>query len=152
MNLHEAEKLANELMIHHQLTGWKFQWIGHKTIFGRCTHNKMIIALSSYLTAKRELHEVRNTILHEIAHALVGHSHGHDAVWQRKALEIGCDGKRCGVLPEEAKKDAKYLVACDGCGRSYPFFRKPSPRYESAHAWHRCGGGKEGKMRIIENK
>ena len=38
--------------------------------------------------------EVRETILHEIAHARVGASHGHDAVWQAEARRIGSTGRR----------------------------------------------------------
>ena len=34
-----------------------------------------------------------DTILHEMAHALVGQVHGHDAVWQAQVL--GCSGRRC---------------------------------------------------------
>jgi hypothetical protein len=47
------------------------------------------------LTALHDEREVRDTILHEIAHALVGPSHGHDAVWRRQALAIGSSGQRC---------------------------------------------------------
>ena len=37
-----------------------------------------------------DIDHIRDTILHEIAHALVGPCHGHDAVWRQKAREIGC--------------------------------------------------------------
>lgn len=39
--------------------------------------------------------EVRDTILHEIAHALVGPEHQHDEVWRRTAVRIGSTGTRC---------------------------------------------------------
>ena len=39
--------------------------------------------------------EIEDTLLHEIAHALVGRRHHHDAVWRAKAREIGCTGQRC---------------------------------------------------------
>lgn len=47
---------------------------------------------------------IRDTWLHEIAHALVGPDHGHDEVWRTKALAIGCDGKRTDDLPEGAQR------------------------------------------------
>ena len=34
------------------------------------------------------------SLLHEIAHALVGRKHNHDAEWKAKAREIGCTGER----------------------------------------------------------
>ena len=39
---------------------------------------------------------MKNTLLHEIAHALAGHEHNHDEVWKATARSIGCDGCRCG--------------------------------------------------------
>jgi hypothetical protein len=36
--------------------------------------------------------EILDTILHEIAHALVGHKEAHGPVWVAKAKEIGCSG------------------------------------------------------------
>ena len=40
--------------------------------------------------------ELRNTILHECAHALVGPGPPtHGAVWRAKALAMGCNGERC---------------------------------------------------------
>lgn len=33
-----------------------------------------------------------DTVAHEVAHALVGPAHGHDAVWRRKAVELGGSG------------------------------------------------------------
>lgn len=40
-------------------------------------------------STKETLTEV---LLHEIAHAIVGVKHGHDAVWLEKAIEIGATG------------------------------------------------------------
>jgi Zn finger protein HypA/HybF involved in hydrogenase expression len=60
--------------------------------------------------------EVKNTLLHEIAHALVGPHHGHDRVWRAKALELGCNGSRCCeasvVIPS-----TKWEAECPGCRR-----------------------------------
>lgn len=34
--------------------------------------------------------EIKNTILHEVAHAIVGNKEGHNDTWRNKAKEIGC--------------------------------------------------------------
>ena len=40
---------------------------------------------------------IRDTILHEIAHALTPGQH-HNDVWRRKATAIGCTGQRCAKI------------------------------------------------------
>ena len=62
---------------------------------GRLPAGRQEIGLSAPLTAVHPDEEVRDTILHEIAHALVGPRHGHDEVWRAMALRIGCSGERC---------------------------------------------------------
>lgn len=37
---------------------------------------------------------IENTVLHEIAHAMVGNKHHHDRVWRDCAQRIGCNGNR----------------------------------------------------------
>ena len=97
MTIDKAKQLAINLMTKHGLIekGWSLRFDKAKRRYGCCMHSRRIISLSSPLTQIRQDDNVKNTILHEIAHALVGGGHGHDDVWRTKALEIGCNGQRC---------------------------------------------------------
>ena len=70
--------------------------------------------------------DVVDTILHEIAHALVGLKAGHGPIWQRKAREIGCNGLRC-FGDEVITPKAKYVAECKN-GHQFEAHRKPSSR------------------------
>ena len=127
MNLFEAKKLTLDLMSNHNLTHWKFKWHNRKTTFGICYYTRETIGLSQILIPKMSVEEVTNTILHEIAHALVGVGYGHNYVWQRKAIEIGCDGNRTadyGIVVE-----SKYVATCKGCGKKIGAHRKPKRKH-----------------------
>ena len=130
--LFEAEKLAKDLMKHHGLDDWTFQWNNTKRALGKCNGYRRVIYLSAIMTPLRPIERVKNTILHEIAHALVGVRHGHDYVWMMKALEIGCDGER--VSNDNVQVQAKYMVKCD-CGQVHRAHRKPKREH-----WCRCKG------------
>lgn len=97
MDLIEAKALTLEKMYEHGLItkGWKFGWSNAKCCFGRCYQSRKTIHMSKPLCTVNERERVLRTILHEIAHALVGCSHGHDRVWKAKCIEIGGDGRRC---------------------------------------------------------
>lgn len=135
MNLHETRKLAEQLMAKHQLnySGWRFEFDSARRRAGVCKHRKKVIGLSKYLLPHMKEDKVKDTLLHEIAHALVGPKHGHDWVWRNKAIEIGCNGARCydpkedfhaGAVDELATQ-SKYYLYCETCGKKTPIHRKP---------------------------
>lgn len=125
MNLVEAQKLAVDLMKQHGLDTWRFEFDRAKRRFGCCNHTYRRISLSADLVRINEVEKVRDTILHEIAHALVGHKHGHNAVWQRKAIEIGCNGERCYSSEDTEIVAGKYIATCPKCNHVHTKHRRP---------------------------
>jgi predicted SprT family Zn-dependent metalloprotease len=107
----------SEEMNNHGLVnlGWSIGFNDYKTCAGITRFNKKIIELSDIFISNSCKLEIRDTILHEIAHALVGSKNNHNKVWKAKALEIGCSGNRC-CNSFINKKDSKYILECDkGC-------------------------------------
>lgn len=95
MELEHARRLAAQLYAEHGLVGWTFRFDRAKRRAGVCRFASREISLSAELTRLHDPDEVTETILHEIAHALVGPQHGHDEVWRATALRIGSNGRRC---------------------------------------------------------
>ena len=111
MDTRDALALARRLLAEHGLSGWTVGLDRAKTRAGACHYSRRLITLSAPLTRLHTEDDVRDTILHEIAHALVGPRHRHDAVWRAKALEIGCTGQRC--VPADAPKvDGDWVGTC----------------------------------------
>lgn len=111
MQLTHAAVLARGLMGRHGLTDWAFEFDNAKTRAGVCRSSRKALGLSRPLTLLHTDDEVRETILHEIAHALVGTEHGHGPVWQAKAREIGCSGARC-IASRNGSIDADWIGTC----------------------------------------
>ncbi|AXH66932.1 SprT-like protease [Streptomyces phage StarPlatinum] len=97
MNLIRAERLARDLMWEFDLftRGWDFGWNRMVKTYGTTYHMQKMIKLSKTCTPNLTEDQVDNVIRHEIAHALVGPGHGHNAIWRAKAIEIGCTGNTC---------------------------------------------------------
>jgi predicted SprT family Zn-dependent metalloprotease len=120
MNLDEAQILAEELMGQHGLLErkWRFGWDRSTRQAGSCrflaTQKEpwRRIGLSRSITELNDRTFVRDTILHEIAHALAGVRHNHDATWREIALRIGCTGKRChsGLRPRRALTERQWIA------------------------------------------
>jgi predicted SprT family Zn-dependent metalloprotease len=138
MDAFEAKRLAESFMSKHGLisNGWKFRYNTRKRSAGICSYRHSTIELSLLLTRLSNVVDVTDTILHEIAHALVGSKHGHDAVWQRKAIEIGCNGKRCYGEDKESTYEAyKTIAKYKGtCCNGHEHFRNRKPTKK-----HSCG-------------
>lgn len=111
MHLDDAEATALRLMRTHGLGAWRFAFDRAKTRAGICRYDSHTIGLSRTLTQLHTDAEVRDTILHEIAHALVGPEHGHGRVWRARALDIGCSAQRC-LSDAAPRPDAPWLGTC----------------------------------------
>ena len=111
--LGKAIDLATELMDAHGLVGWRIKLDHARRRAGQCDFTSKTISLSRLYVRHADIDHIRDTILHEIAHALVGQRHGHDAVWRQKAREIGCTATRCHSL---SFARAKWVMTCpNGC-------------------------------------
>lgn len=111
--LRRLERTAAEaaaLLSRYGLNGWRFQFDHAARRAGCCAYRTKTISLAFNLAACGEEADIRDTLLHEIAHALVGRKHHHDAVWKAKALEIGCSGKRTHSLQFS---EPRWSVTCE---------------------------------------
>lgn len=130
MDVEQARLLARRLIDHHGLSDWSFEMDRAKRRFGCCWRKIKLITLSEPLTKLNELAEVQDTILHEIAHALV--PGGHTPAWKRKCREIGAKPFRCysggEIRLPELKRRFRYVATCR-CPIDHFKSRKPTSIY-----------------------
>ena len=78
--LKNISHVAYQLFSQHGLENWSFRFDHAKSRAGMCDYSKKVISISRRYARTASQSQIKNTLLHEIAHALVGHSHGHDAI------------------------------------------------------------------------
>lgn len=116
MNVTAAFSLGKKLMKEHGLNDWTFKMDKSKRRFGLCS-SKKFISLSAPLTEINDEDVVTDTILHEIAHALVGCSNQHNNLWQKKAVEIGASPVACYKTTDVNVPIGNWHGTCPGCKR-----------------------------------
>ena len=139
MKLTDARKLAKELMEKHIYEEefsddcvfaknipelWTFEFDNARRRFGACHWKDKRITLSKTLTKLNDEEHIRDTLLHEIAHALSGRGNGHNATWKKTAVAIGCNGIRC-YNNEVVTPKRKHTLECPNCKREVTRDRKP---------------------------
>jgi predicted SprT family Zn-dependent metalloprotease len=148
MDLSAAHSLIWKAMLDHKLfdLGWSFEWDHAKTRSGQCRFADRTISMSKHYAIMEEESEIRDTILHEIAHVLVGPGHHHDYVWRLKAREIGAKPLRCSQ--SEKRVPGNYIGKCAGCGVEVHRYKKP--RMLNVPGWYQHTAckrmGKESKI------
>ena len=85
--LGNVEQMAKELMEIHGVSNYIFKFGYGWKYLGKCNNKTITIQLNFALNDSLE--KVKNTILHEISHAMVGVNNGHKQIWQDKAKELG---------------------------------------------------------------
>ena len=126
MNLNKATQLATDL-INQNCPDYTFKYDRAIKRFGSCNHSSKLITLSTKLTELNSEEEVKNTLLHEIAHALAGPHHGHDWLWAAHCRRLGIEPRRCydGDKINKPLQDYHYKATCPNCGREVYRIRRP---------------------------
>jgi len=117
MDLAKAQLLAYQLLKQHGLGDWHFRFDHAKRRFGSCWTSRKLITLSRPLTILNQEANVRETLLHEIAHALTP-GDGHGARWKQVCRAVGAKPVRCFTEAEvhlPARRPAPYVIKCAAC-------------------------------------
>ena len=125
-------QLVLGMMHQHGLKKWRFQFDHSTRRAGCCNYRDKKISISFELARNASDADIRDTILHEIAHALAGRKHNHDATWKAKAKEIGCSGERTHRL---IFSPPRYSVTCENnC------WKHTAERRNTKLICRKCGG------------
>ena len=138
--LADVEALAARLFARHQAESglgadWTFGFDLSTVRGGVCRHQERRIDLSVSFCQRATRAEIEDTLLHEIAHAIVGCEHRHDDVWKAKARAIGCTAERCHQV---AHTVARWVGEC-GCGKRW-FRQRLSRTLRHGALCTQCGG------------
>jgi predicted SprT family Zn-dependent metalloprotease len=126
MNLYEARNLARTLMTQHGIPDWTFTFDHARRRFGSCQPTRKRITLSRTLTLLNTEEEVRDTLLHEIAHALTPDD-GHGPRWRAMCRKLGCNPKRCytdETVISPPRRAARFEIGCPKCNWWHPRHRR----------------------------
>ena len=151
MDLKVAFEVLKEEMGAHGLIdlGWSAKLDEAKKRFGVCRMGPKEISISRPLVGLNPEEEVRDTILHEIAHALAWELHkdncGHDERWKEICVRIGARPDRC-YDDEVVQPDLPWALCHAETGEVFSTYQR-KPTREASQMWMR--GRKEetyGKM------
>ena len=162
MKITEAYKLAAKCMKEHGVDDYKLVFNDTKTICGQClTYPKRnnlgrrgeIFISRTYCVNNGDA-EVKDTILHEIAHALRdnsgipatytdGKEDCHDKHWRAFAIKLGANPKACAESHVYIPR--RWLITCDGCGKSFEREKMPNLKGKC------CAKCREGQFKVKFN-
>lgn len=139
MNLNEAEKMALQILQTEVLHDWSFRFDRAKKRFGQCNYLKKEISLSRYLVELNTEEKVKDTIIHEVAHAIAGYESGHGKIWKQCVVRMGGVPERCYSPQEVNTPKLKYTVFCESCDLEIQKTRKPKKSlFKTAPACKNC--------------
>lgn len=114
-SLRTYQLLAEQMLHEHGLNDWKFQWDNARTRGGICKYSIKTIQVSRVVAQLNDDDWFYQTLIHEVAHALVGPGHGHGYVWRNKMRALGARPNRThnGTV---VKEKHKFIYTCPKCG------------------------------------
>lgn len=86
----DVERFAYRLLKENGLTAWRVGF-NHNVRFGVCKHDEKAIFISLVGMQYSTPEAIRDTVIHEVAHAVVGPGNGHNAKWVRAAKKLGLE-------------------------------------------------------------
>lgn len=135
MDREAARELAVGLMREHGLIeqGWRFRFNTRlRCRAGQILYGPKIIELATSHVDANGVEQVRDTVLHEIAHQKAGPGHGHDKVWKSWAVRLGARPYASNG-PETEPPGYRWTASC--CGNEFGWYGRPRTAWRCRH----CG-------------
>ena len=124
--------MATALMLEHiEDREWNFGFDSGRRRAGLCSYTDKKITVSKYLSLVHSIDDVRQTLLHEIAHAVCGPKEGHSKKWLASAKRIGYRNETY-TGDEIAKEYAPYRGLCPN-GHQHYRYQRPKRLYSCHH-------------------
>ena len=87
--LNAVAAMARRLMDEHELADWTLAFVESRRRLGDCHFRDRVIRIGRAHALEGGDEQVRDTVLHEIAHAIAGPEAGHGPLWKATARRIG---------------------------------------------------------------
>ena len=155
MELNHIKETANDFMEQFDLhsKGWRFTFCNALSYIGQCNYRNKEIKFSKKF-ADIPYKEIKDTVLHEIAHALDKERNGvssrHGAPWKRIAMEIGArptSQSHSTDVQETVRKQYKYIVECPTHGFIGGLTRRTKGVRNNSYVCRQCGA----KAEVLNN-
>ena len=129
-----TELAQKEMAWHRLLPSWRTVYDSARSRVGQCDFTNKTLSFSRHLVSRGTPEQMREIILHEIAHALAGPRCGHGLTWRDIARQIGCSGQRCQDME---LAPARWTFCCPrGCWSRQCFRRS---RISNRAKCRQCG-------------
>ena len=126
MNVKEVITLGRNKLDENGLSEWKIKAERAYSRAGVCFSYEKEIRISKQYIEIMSDEDILDTIFHEIAHAIIGIGHGHDNVWKKKCLDLGCRPNR--LLSNEFQVERKWVSVCSACGARFGRMKRAKER------------------------
>lgn len=111
---------ARRLLDEHGLDDWRITVTNTRRRLGVTSFALKTVSISRQHIVSGSSEEILDTIRHEVAHALVGPGHNHDAVWQAKATELGARSRAIAAPSETRKQSIQGRRDALAAAKRYP--------------------------------
>ncbi len=145
-----TEKLLTEwkhLKSKWNLKKWQIKLSRSRKQLGYCNCSTKTIYISTEFMRLNPFYIIRETLLHETAHAIQYQKSGitnHGKEWKKIAKQLGCSTKRCISIENLKMPKGKYIGKCPVCGMETHFYRKIRRRYSCG----KCSKSYNDKFRL----
>lgn len=125
-------KSAQEFVLKCGLTNWTVKLNNAKRSLWLCDETKKELRFSKFFIENNSDIEIKETLIHEVAHALAWNDKKHWPKWIQMAKLLGLKN------PEQFNRTAvqaewKYLMICPWCDAKHYFYKKPKKNWKACY-------------------
>ena len=148
----DAKKMARELLDQHGFDYVQIEISNRmKRTLGLACFKRgkpEVLKLQAHYICNNSTQDIKDTILHEIAHFIAGYEAGHNYKWQMACVKIGAKPQRCADNTVDTAP-AKWKLVCGCCKRNLGERHRRTNM--SQRYCRECGRKALGQLKFVRN-